>query len=121
MEGAILDTPGIFTGVALMFLRTMSLYDCGAGVQTVGLGDWKTDPRAADAVQTALRRARQIVANLKENMKLKLRRLEHSWFHAFTPFRLPSPLSTTDAGAAEAATEAESCLRRICREARLSE
>ena len=64
-----------------------------------------------------------IVANVKENMKLY--RAEHSWLHAFTAFRLPSPLSATDAplsatdaGATEA--EAGACLRRICREAFLS-
>ena len=47
---------------------------------------------------------------------MKLYRAEHSWLHAFAAFRLPSPLSATDAaGATEA--EAGACLKRICREA----
>ena len=57
-------------------------------------------------------------------LRFLLARPEHDLLHAFTAFRLPSPLSATGAGAAQAATaaaEAEACLKRICREASLSE
>ena len=117
MEGTILGMPDTFTGVTLRFLRGTSRYRCGASVQIVGLGDLKTET-VRDAVKAALRRVQTIVANAKENMKLY--RPEHSWLHAFIAFRLPSPLSATDAGATEAATEAEACLRRICQDASLS-
>ena len=109
--------PDTFTGVTLRFLRGTSRYPCGASVQIVGPGDFETEA-VRDAVKAALRRVQTIVANAKENMKLY--RPEHSWLHAFTAFRLPSPLSATDAGATEAATEAEACLRRICQDASLS-
>ena len=112
--------PDTFTGVTLRFLRRTSRYPCGSGVQLVGLGDWHTHQAVRDVVKAALRRVQTIVANAKEHMKLY--RPEHSWLHAFTAFRLPSPLSAaTAAGATEAAKEAEACLRRICREASLSE
>ena len=88
-EGTILGIPCTYTGVTLKFLRETSRYPCGASVQTVGLGDWTTEPRARKAVKAALRRVQTIVANMKENMKLY--RPEHSWLHAFTAFRLPSP------------------------------
>ena len=118
MEGAILGMPDSFTGVTLRFLQGTSRYPCGVGVQIVGLGDLKTEA-VRDTVKAALRRVKTIVANAKENMKLY--RPENSWLHAFTAFRLPSPLSATDAGATEAATEAEACLRRICQDASLPE
>ena len=118
MKGTILGMPDTFTGVTLRFLRGTSRYPCGSSVQIVSLGDWTTEA-VQDTVKAALRRVQTIVANAKENMKLY--RAEHSWMHAFTAFRLPSPLSATDAGATDAATEAEACLRRICREASLSE
>ena len=79
----------------------------------MSLGDYKTEA-VRGIVEASLRRVQTIVANVKENMKLY--RAEHSWLHAFTAFRLPSPLSATDAaGATEA--EAGACLKRICREA----
>ena len=90
-----------------------SHYSCGKGVQVVSLGDYKTEA-VQGIVAASLRRVQTIVANVKENMKLY--RAEHSWLHAFAAFRLPSPLSATDAaGATEA--EAGACLKRICREA----
>ena len=119
MKGVIVGMADTFTGETLRFLRQTWRHPVGAGVQTVGIGDYRSEPRAREAVQAALRRAQAVVANVKENMKLY--RAEHSWLHAFTAFRLPSPLSATEAGAAEAKTEAEACLRRICREASLSE
>ena len=118
MEGNILAMPDTFTGVTLELLRETSRYPCGNSVQVVGLGDWTSKP-VRDAVKVALRRVQTIVANAKENMKLY--RATYTWLHAFTAFRLPSPLSATDAGAGEAATEAEACLRRICSEASLPE
>ena len=101
MEGTILGMPDTFTGVTLRFLRGTSRHPCGASVQIVGLGDFKTEA-VRDVVKAALRRVQTIVANAKKNMKLY--RPEHCWLHAFTAFRLPSPLSATDAGATEAAT-----------------
>ena len=124
VKGTIVGMPDTFTGVTLRFLRGTSRYQCGKGVQIVSLGDW-TDPDGGHSeavrvtVDAALRRAQTIVANVNKNMKLY--RAEHYWLHAFTAFRLPSPLSATDAGATEAATKAEACLRRICREASLPE
>ena len=62
---------------------------------------------------------------------MKLYRLAHSWLHAFTAFRLPSPFSVAaSAGAASvggasaggsARAEANASIRRICREAELPE
>ena len=119
VQGTVVGMPSTFTGETLRFLRRTSRYPCGNGVQEVGLGEWRTEGPARDAIIAALRRVQKIVANVKENMKLY--RPEHSWLHAFTAFRLPSPLSATDAGATEHATEAEACLKRICREANLPE
>ena len=116
MQGMILRMPNTFTGVTLMFLRRMSRYPCCNSVQIVGLGDLST-AAVRQTITAALRRVQTIVANAKENMKLY--RPEHSWLRAFTAFRLPSALSAT--GPAEASTEAEAHLRRICREASLSE
>ena len=116
-DGTVVGMPDTFTGDTMKFLRQTHRYPCGNGVQTVGLGDWRTAGPARNAVKEALRRVQKIVANVKENMKLY--RPEHSWLHAFTAFRLPSPLSATGAGATEHATEAEACLKRICCEADL--
>ena len=63
---------------------------------------------------------RVVVANMREQMKLY--RPEHSWLHAFTAFRLPSPLSASDeSGGAARKAEARANLGRICREANLPE
>ena len=118
MEGNILAMPDTFTGVTLKFLRGTSRYPCCNSVQIVGLGDWNAQP-ARDAIKAALRRVQTLVANMKENMKLY--RAKYSWLHSFAAFRLPSPLTATGAGVAEAAKEAETCLRRICSEAGLPE
>jgi len=118
MEGNILAMPDTFTGVTLKFLRGTSHYSCCNSVQTVGLGDWKAQP-TRDAIKVALRRVQTIVANVKENMKLY--RAKYSWLHSFATFRLPSPLTATVARVAEAAVEAETCLRRIASEAGLPE
>ena len=49
-------------------------------------------------------------------------RAEHSWLHAFTAFRLPSPLSGADAaGSAASSEEVKASLQRISREANLPE
>ena len=103
------------TGEVGFWQRASEALPCCNSVQIVGLGDWNPKP-ARDAVKAALRRVQTSVANVHENMKLY--RPAHSWLHAFTAFRLPSPLS---AGATEAAKEAEDCLRRICREARFAQ
>ena len=88
MQGMILGRKDTFTGVTLRFLRRRVRYPCGNSVQIVGIGDLRA-AAARDTVKAALRRVQTIVANAKENMKLY--RAEHSWLHAFTAFRLPSP------------------------------
>ena len=118
VEGNILAMPDTFTGVTLQFLSSTSHYQCCNSVQIVGLGNLKTEP-AREAIQAALRRVKRIVANMKENMKLY--RAESSWLHGFFAFRLPSPLSATNARVTKAAKDAEACLRRICSEASLPE
>ena len=119
VEGSIIAMPDTFTGVTLKFLRGTSRYSCGNSVQIVGIGDWKAQP-ARDAISAALRRVQTIVANVKENMKLY--RAKYYWLHSFAAFRLPSALTATRvAGVAEAANEAEACLRRICSKAGLPE
>ena len=50
---------------------------------------------------------------------MKLYRSRHSWVHAFTAFRLPSPLSASDDIGRAASTEVLASLKRICREAQL--
>ena len=117
VRGNILAMPDTYTGASLQFLRETHQFPCGNSAQIVSIGDWTTDGPGRDALKGALRRVQRIVANVKENMKLY--RPEHSWLHAFTAFRLPSPLSATDADATEHATEAEDCLRRICQAADL--
>ena len=94
MKGVILGMPDTFTGTTLRFLQKVSRYTYGNSVQSVGLGDLKTEA-VRKTVNAALQRVQTIVANIKENMKLY--RAEHSWMHAFTAFRLPSPLSATGA------------------------
>ena len=72
-----------------------------------------------EIIKAALRRVWTIIENMKENMTMY--RDKYSWLYAFTAFRLPSPLSATDAGTTAAAREAGGGLRRICLEARLPE
>ena len=60
------------------------------------------------------------VANMREYMKVY--RPEHSWLHAFTAFRLPSPLAESACRADQRLqAEAMANLQRICREASLPE
>ena len=65
----------------------------------------------------ALGRVQKVVANVEELMKVY--RSKHSWLYAFSAFRLPSPLSASDAVPREARAEAQANLRRICQEAAL--
>ena len=55
MKGAILGMPDTFTGVTPRLLRGTSRHPCGASVQIVGLGDFKTEA-VRDVVKAALRR-----------------------------------------------------------------
>ncbi len=57
------------------------------------------------------------VASMTEYIKLY--RPEHSWLHAFTAFRLPSPLSASDEAESAASASVTACLRRITKEATL--
>ena len=72
---------------------------------------------ARKSIKAALSRVKVIVANMKEYMKLY--RPEHSWLHAFTAFRLPSPLSASDEAESAASASVTACLRRIANEAKL--
>ena len=50
---------------------------------------------------------------------MDLYRPEHSWLHAFTAFRLPSPLSASGEAESVASASVTACLRRIVKEAKL--
>ena len=90
-EAMILTLPDTYTGVTLEFLKKSSYYPIGNSVQAVGIGDWNSDPSARAIIHQVLARVRVVVANMREFMKVY--RPEHSWLHAFTAFRLPSPLA----------------------------
>ena len=119
-DALILTLPDTYTGVALKFLEETSYYRIGNSVQTVGVGDWHKENSARSIMHEALARVRVVVANMREH--LKLYRPEHSWIHAFTAFRLPSPLAASaDSGGAARKAEALANLGRICRAANLPE
>ena len=118
-EGLIVTLPDTFTGVTLKFLSKTSYYRFGNTVQTIGIGDWTKDETARNIIKEALGLVRVLVANVKEHMKLY--REKHSWMHAFTAFRLPSPLSASDDSGRAARTEVLASLKRICQAAELPE
>ena len=118
-ESLILSLPDTFTGVTLKFLKETSYYRYGRSVQTIGIGDWENDASARNTIKEALGRMRCVVANIREFMKFY--RAEHSWLHAFTAFRLPSPMSASAAAGSAAYKEVEASLQRISREANLPE
>ena len=119
-DAIILTLPDTYTGVTLKFLEKTSYYRLGNSVQTVGIGDWNKEESARTIMHEALARVRVVVANMKEHMKLY--RPEHSWLHAFTAFRLPSPLAASaESGGAARKAEALANWGRICREANLPE
>ena len=117
--GLILTLPDTYTGVTLKFLKKTHYYRFGNSVQTIGIGDWKKDESARKIIKEALGRVRVAVENMTEYMKLY--RPKHSWLHAFTAFRLPSPLSASDEAGGAARAEVNASLRRICQEAKLPE
>ena len=92
-EALILTLPETYTGVTLKFLQKISYYRIGNSVQTIGIGDWNKEESARTIIHEALARVRGVVANMREYMKLY--RPEHSWPHAFTAFRLSSPLAAS--------------------------
>ena len=91
-EGMILAMPDTYTGVTLEFLKDTSYYRYGKRVQTIGIGDWVNEESARNVIKVNLGYVQKVVANMIEYMR-KLYRPKHSWLHAFTAFRLPSPLS----------------------------
>ena len=108
-----------FTGVTLQFLNETHDYQVGAGVQMVGIGDWNTDQKARNTVKGCISLVQQVVANMKEYMKLY--RPQHSWLQAFTAFRLPSALGAGSQHPPELRAQDTARLQRICREAQLPE
>ena len=118
-EGLILTLPNTYTGATLKFLSTTSYYRVGQSVQTIGIGDWRKDASAATIIKQAMAHLRALVSKITEYMKFY--RSKHSWLHAFTAFRLPSPLSASDEGTGAARDEVKATLVRICREAHLPE
>ena len=116
-EGVILALPDTYTGATLKFLSDTSYYSVGKNVQTIGIGDWRKDASAAQIIKDAMSRVRVHISKITEYMKFY--RSEHSWLHAFTAFRLPSPLSASDESARAARDEVKASLVRICREADL--
>ena len=60
IKGLILGMPDSFTGVTLSFLREMSRYPCGKGVQIVSLGGDLKSEAARDTVQAALGRVQKL-------------------------------------------------------------
>ena len=116
-EGLILTLPDTYTGATLKFLSVTSYYSVGKSVQTIGIGDWQKDASAAQIIKDAMSRMRVLVSKITEYMKFY--RSKHSWLHAFTAFRLPSPLSASDEAAGSARDEVKASLVRICREADL--
>ena len=113
-QSMILTLKDSYTGATLQFLQKTSYYDTGAGVQTIGIGDWNTEESARNILKQALGHVRVVVANMKEYMKVY--RSEHSWIQAFAAFRLPSALLR---GPPARKAQDEASLRRICKEAEL--
>ena len=121
-DGLVLTMPDTFTGATLKFLEKTTYYKHGDGVQSIGIGDWENDPHARQLIQTALGRVKVVVANIEEYMELY--RSKNSWIHAFTAFRLPSPLSVagsvSDGAGRTALADVKASLTRICEAAGLS-
>ncbi len=67
-KGLILTLPDTYTGATLKFLETTHYYQCGKGVQTIGIGNWKEDERAKQIILEALRHVQVVVANMTEYM-----------------------------------------------------
>ncbi len=109
-KGMIPVMPNTCTGATLKILETTRYYPVDKGVQAIGIWDWQHDVNARERVKV-------IVANMKEYMKLY--RPEHSWLHAFTAFRLPSPLSASDEAESAASASVTACLRRVAKGAAL--
>ena len=118
-QALIFTLPDTYTGATLEFLKETSYYRVGNSVQTIGIGDWRKDASAKKTLKEALGRVCVIVAKMKRLMEVY--RSKHSWPHAFTAFRLPSPLSESDEAGGAARDEVNASLRRICHEANLPE
>ncbi len=84
------------------------MQEFGVEATSFGLGA-ATDAEVRDIVAVALRKARELVAGIREYMAVY--RNPESWLRTFSVFRLPSPLSAP-AGSARA-KEAQAQLNRI--------
>ena len=117
-EGHVLTMPHTYTGEVLNFLKRTKTVVYGNRAATVGLGAL-SDADVQDVVAKALRKARELVANIRAF--LPLYRNKDSWSGAFRAFRLPSILSpAASAGDAtrkpseEDKQEVHAGLTRVC-------
>ena len=114
-EGMVLTMADTYTGSVMEFLRKGKLFQVRGHSLCVGLGD-PADPDVKNMVATVLRKARQIVANIRVYMNVY--RNPKGWLYRFRAFRFPSPLLPS--APEEAKKEAMASLTHILRVAGLS-
>lgn len=89
-EGMVLTLRESYTGEVLQFLEKGKTIQYQKQIQTCGLGRL-SDVAVKEVVAQALQQARELVAIIRAQAPVF--RNKTSWLHAFTAFRLPSPLS----------------------------
>ena len=114
-EGMVLTMAETYTGSVMEFLRKGKLFQVRGHSLCVGLGD-PADLDVKNMVTTVLRKARQIVANIRVYMNVY--RNPKGWLYRFRAFRFPSPLLPS--APEEAKKEAMASLTHIFRVAGLS-
>ena len=87
--GLVLTNENTYTGQVMQFLREGTMLTARGHSVWVGLGDPK-DPDIRPIVAGVLKKARQIVANIRVFMTVY--RDPRGWLHTFSCFRFPSPL-----------------------------
>ena len=85
----VLTNENTYTGQVLKFLRKGTMLTARGHSVWVGLGDPK-DPDVRKIVAGVLKKARQIVANIRVFMAVY--RNPRGWLHTFSCFWFPSPL-----------------------------
>ena len=114
-EGMVLTMADTYTGSVMKFLQKGKLFQVRGHSLCVGLGD-PADPDVKNIVATVLKKARQIVANIRVYMCVY--RNPKGWLYRFRAFRFPSPLRPS--APAEDKKEAIASLTHIQRVAGLS-